>query len=395
MTANKKKYKFFYCKLFVAIFTLFCVALNNALALEVKYPVSQSGIQLVDTNTPLPLYLKYIFDMGMFLGFASAFFSLAAAGVLYLMSPAKPELLASAKDRVAGAISGVLILVMTYLIITTLNPQLAIFKIGELQPIPAPNQDQEAGIYFYKSSDCSGNPKISTTNILDFGIAFNNQIRSAELISKPGQEYVSTMYSSPGLFGKCQDVDPTINVCQPLGDFVNSANSASIHTYDFNPKGDGVYLYRKPFFNTDGGWLKISNSQIESGTDGGVFGAELNSLYFKGDSSSECNVPIDEQICDKWDIKAVCVHKICPTLAGKEISSIQIKGNYIVFLLYSDPSDTTFWSYCQEFPTPNDINKDGPKQLKWEKTVNQPSKQNKTQNLGLPNWIYIYPVKNK
>jgi hypothetical protein len=298
------------------------------------------------------------------------------------MSPAKPELLASAKDRVAGTISGFLILMTTYLIVTTLNPQLAIFKIGNLKTPSAPEQDKEAGVYFYKSNNCSDTIGPNTSNIIDFGEK-NNQINSIMVISKYNQDYVSTAYESPGLFGKCKYIINKVG-CQPIENFFSSA---SIHIYDFEPSGDGVYLYRKPFFNTDGGWARISNSQIKNGTDGGVFGQELKNLTFNG-NLSDCNVPKEEQICEKWDDKGDCTQKKCPTLAGKEISSIKIVGNYIVFLVYFDPEDDPAgpWTYCQEFPAPNDINRDGPKQLKWEKSANQKN---------LPNWIYIYPVKNK
>lgn len=378
----KKISKKFLLIILCGIFATYAVFISAA-NLEVKYPPSPSGFAPTSTDTPLADYLKYIFDIGMFIGFASAFYGLAYAGVLYLMSPAKPELLASAKDWVWGAVSGILILVMTYLIITTINPQLAFFKIKNLESIPPPNIPATPGIYFYKSNNCSGDPQISSTNILDFGTDWRNQVNSAKMVNGTDDAYVSTVYENPGLFGMCLDIDPTTADCQPIK---NIGNSASIHIYDFSPKGDGVYIYRKPFFNTEGGWLKISNSEIDSGTDGGVFGKELKDLTFNGDSSG-CTVPKEEQICEQWDEKGICAQKKCPSLAGKEMSSIKIAGNYIVFLIYLDPADTeTTWSYCQEFPTPNDLNREGPAQLKWEKSANQEN---------LPNWIYIYPVKEK
>lgn len=377
-----KKLLFFISVVFLIslVFFYFLPDRIKASSLEVKYPTSQSGFKPTSTDTPLPEFLKYIFDIGLFVGFASAFYSLSFAGVLYLMSPAKPELLSSAKDRVTGAISGVLILLMLYLIITTINPQLAILKSENLTEVPLPAETNPPGVYFYKSNDCSDAPQMYNSNVADFGINLSNQINSAKIISGPDQDYVSTMYENPGLFGKCQDIDPNANVCQRVENF---SSSASIHTFDFNSSGDGVYIYRKPFFNTDGGWVKISGEQIGSR----VFGKELKDLTFNG-YFSECNVPEDEKICAKWNNRGECTQKDCPTLAGKEISSIKIEGNYIVFLIYADPKDADAgpWSYCQEFPTPNDINREGPKQIKWEKVLNQRK---------LPNWIYIYPVKTK
>ena len=351
----------------------------NAANLEVKYPVAHSGFAPTNTDTPLPEFLKYLFDVGMFVGFASAFYSIALAGVFYLMSGLKPEFLSSARDRISGSISGIILLVLIYLIVTTLNPQLAIFKSGDLKKVDVPPSNKTPGVYFYKSENCTGDFRIDTVNVIDFGEKFKNQIKSAEIVNGPNQEYVSTVYDSPGLFGTCLDIDPTITGCQKIESI---GNSASVHLWNFDPDGDGVYIYRKPFYNPDGGWIKISNAQI----GGNVFGEELQNLTFNGDNGA-CTVPIDEQTCSKWDNKGNCTQKDCPTLAGREISSIKILGDYIVFLVYLDPSDVnTTWSYCQEFPTPNDANRSGPQQIKWEKVTNQKN---------IPNLIYIYPVKNK
>ena len=101
--------KLFYTKLLFFVFLLtgfLFVSGNRILAaeLEVKYPALQNGTT-IDSNTQLPAYVKYLFDFGMVIGFWAVFISLAIAGVMYLMSPAKPDWLSGARDRVGGAIS--------------------------------------------------------------------------------------------------------------------------------------------------------------------------------------------------------------------------------------------------------------------------------------------------
>lgn len=372
---NNKILLFFICGLF-----LISAGFVLSASLEVEYPASTSGIVLTDTSTPLPLFFKYIFEIGTFLGFVAAVYSLSYAGVLYLMSPAKPELLSSAKDRVFGAISGILILIMTYLIVTTINPQLAIFQISELEEVPDFVSEKSAGVYFYKSTDCSDEPIFATTNILDFKEK-NNLINSVLIINKPDNAFVSTIYGNPGLFGKCLYVNPNTTTCQTID---NLANSASVRIYNFKNNSDGkITFFRKPFFNKDGGFLEIPDSFISDKDT--IFMADLSTLTFA--DSSGCNVPISEQLCEKWNNNGDCIQKKCPTLAGKEISSIKIEGNYIIKFVYFDPKDPSKgpFTYCQEFPTPNDADKEGPKQIKWEKIYNQPN---------LANWIYIYPIKN-
>ena len=88
--------------------------------------------------------MLYLFNAGMLLGFFAVFISLAIAGSMYFLSPAKPDLLTEAKDRVGGAVSGLLILVLTYLIITTVNPQLSVFHLADLPELPPPPPEKKA-----------------------------------------------------------------------------------------------------------------------------------------------------------------------------------------------------------------------------------------------------------
>jgi len=360
--------------IFTGIFSLFYFA--KAANLEVSYPVSKSGIALQSTNTPLPVLLKYIFDYGNFLGFMAVVYSLAYAGFLYLRAGAQPEALSQAKDRIWGAVSGILILLMTYLIITTINPQLAFFKEPGLQPIAPVAVDKSPGIYFFQSTDCSGQAYASTSNINDFGTDMGNRINSVLIVQSKDVSYISTLFSSPGLFGKCKYINPNISTCQQVP---NIANSASIHRYNFNANNGSVTFYRKPFYNPEGGFIEFKAQDIKN-PNTGFLQVKLEDLYFQ-------NVPLQDQICTKWDENQNCIVKQNPSLAGKEISSIKIIGDFIVFFIYFAPNDPGSgpWTYCQEFPTPSDINKEGPKQFKWEKSTNQ---------IKLPNWLFIIPVNN-
>ena len=375
MLKNKKNLLLFTITVlivFTGIFNLFYF--TKAADLEVSYPVSKSGIALQGTNTPLPILLKYIFDYGTFLGFMAAVYSLAYAGFLYLRAGAQPEVLSQAKDRIWGTVSGILILLMTYLIITTINPQLAFFKAPELQPIPPVAVDKSPGVYLFQSTDCSGQAFSSTSNINNFGPDMGNKINSVLIVQSKDVSYISTLFSSPGLFGKCKYIDPNISTCQKVP---NIANSISIHQYDSKSNNGSVTFYRKPFYNPDGGFIELKAQDVQS-SNNGFFKAKLEDLYFQ-------NVPLEDQICTKWDENQNCISKQNPSLAGKEISSIKIIGDFIIFFIYFSPNDSSSgpWTYCQEFPIENDINKEGPKQFKWEKSANQTK---------LPNWIFIIPI---
>lgn len=366
------------------IILLFCgfflASCNFCFALEGTYPRNWDG-STITSNTPLPEFLKYVFDIGFALGITTVILSLVYAGILYLLSPALPAARASAKDRVFGALTGLIILLTFYLLVVTVNPELTFFRLKELPKIANPvDPGKPAGVYFYKNNNCSGNTDVKTSNIYDLGDELRNQIKSVKIINNAGNEYISIVYNAIGLQGKCQEINSGVN-CDPINRW---PASASVHKYDFAPSGDGVYLYHKSFFNKDGGYYKIPNIDIDPYN---IYSEELANLKFTGDGS-DCTVPKDEQKCTEWDTKGNCTKRECPNLAERNISSIEIKGNYIVLLVYFGPKDQEFgpWTFCQEFPTQNDVNKDGPKQIKWEDILS---------NGKLPNYILIYPVKEK
>lgn len=381
----KKKFLFIIFCCFLFLSANFC----SALILEAQYPtITSTGSKLVSgTDIQLPQYFKYMFDLGMFVGFFAVFLSFIIAGVLFFISPVSPDARAMAKDRVSGAISGLLILLTLYLIVTTINPQLAFFNFGRPEKAPPPpDPETPAGVYLYNQPDCSaGDSTYLTSSSQDLG-ALKNRINGANIVQHPNENvyYVAMLYDTVNYRGRCQWINPQINnKCQQAPSF---ANSASVYQYNPEPNGDGIYFYFNSGFNKDGGYLKIYNSQIR-----GIYIERLNNLKFTGDGNSQCTVPEENRICVSWNEKGVCVKKECPDLSGENITSIKIKGNYIVFLIYFDPNtDKQFgpWTFCQAFPTADDASKEGPNQIKWESARNN-------NNGMLPNWMVIIPVAAK
>jgi len=145
------------------------------------------------------------------------------------------------------------------------------------------------------------------------------------------------------------------------------ASSVSIHKHNPSIRGNGVTFYRESFYDDKGGWYKVTNTEITQGNS--FYQEKLEDLKFK-------DVPKEEQDCVKWDFeegdpeKNYCVEWEPPTLAGENISSIKIVGDYLVILFYWN-SLTEEQESCQLFPTQDDVNKEGPKQIKWEYTRRQ------------------------
>lgn len=395
---NYKKICVGACLLVFLCYGFFGILVDKTSALEVQYPTigSGSGGQPLGATTELPAYVTYMFNFGMSLGILGVFISFVIAGVMYFLSPVSPGMLSGARDRRNGAISGLLILVLTYLIITTINPQLNVFSTSKLPkeptiPIPMDN----TGVYLYENTGCP-NPsdQFSTTSIANLG-PLSNGVKSVGIVQNPGiQSYISILYASINYRGKCQYLNPKV-ACQPV---TLKPGSASIYEYDLHPGGSGVYFYRKSYFDMTGGYYFISNAAIKD-ANGNAF--DLNQLKFTGSTASgNCTVSEKEQNCVQYDKNGKCCQKAdtalkctkdgrsCPTLSGENISSVKIVGTYLVLFFYYGPRDSQYgpWTSCQEFPTVDDINKNGPQQIKWEDIRNTGS--------TIPNYVIITPVQS-
>ena len=103
--------------------------------LEIKYP-EIFGVKLGTVDVGLPTYAKYIFNFVIVISGLIAFAALIWAGIVYSTSYGKPERMKEAKSRIKSALLGLLILLFSFLILTTLNPELVIFRLPNITTVP-------------------------------------------------------------------------------------------------------------------------------------------------------------------------------------------------------------------------------------------------------------------
>jgi hypothetical protein len=113
------------------IFTLFLLlgifgVVSGALALELNWPNSPTGTQLND-NTTLSGMVQYFYEWGIAIGGLAAFIALIAAGFQYLTSAGDPTKMADARSKITSAIFGLALLLSSWLILNTINPELTSF----------------------------------------------------------------------------------------------------------------------------------------------------------------------------------------------------------------------------------------------------------------------------
>lgn len=135
----------------------FCFILAQGRKLEVKYPAVE-GVRPETINFPLAEYVKYIFNFAILFVGLLVFLVLICSGIQYLTSAGKPDVLSSAKSRIKSAFLGILILLFSYLILITINPQLIIFQFPGLKEIP-PEKPPETPISPLVTTDFLGRTK--------------------------------------------------------------------------------------------------------------------------------------------------------------------------------------------------------------------------------------------
>jgi len=123
------------------IFIVFALSSQTALAqdrgrpLEVRYPnVPSADLIPQETTTPVPEYVQYIYYFLLGLSGIIALGVLIYAGFQYFTSAGNPEKINEAKSRITAALLGLLILIGSYLILYSINPNLVSFNLPLLRP---------------------------------------------------------------------------------------------------------------------------------------------------------------------------------------------------------------------------------------------------------------------
>ncbi|MCD6500686.1 hypothetical protein J7K42_01565 [bacterium] len=125
---QKKKFKKFIVSFAILLFlTLITFSFVSAqLIPEIKYP--KIGTKEITATTTLGEYINYIFSFAIIVGVLITVGVLIYTGFLYLSSTGNPEQLGEAKSRIYAAFWGLIILLSSYLILNTVNPQLTIIR---------------------------------------------------------------------------------------------------------------------------------------------------------------------------------------------------------------------------------------------------------------------------
>jgi hypothetical protein len=121
--------------LLLLVFTILFI-FSVAFALEVNWPKSPLGTDLVASCSTIQAtsscnfatLTKYFYEWGIALGGLATFVALVIAGFQYLTSMGEPARLAEARGKIRSAIFGLILLLGSWIILNTINPQLLSFS---------------------------------------------------------------------------------------------------------------------------------------------------------------------------------------------------------------------------------------------------------------------------
>lgn len=136
---------------------------SNAQPLEQKYPsvIGQKleEIKKLPPGQQMSSLLKYIINFAFFVAIGVAILVLVAAGVIYILANQKPNTLVKARSMAKNALLGLFILLVSYLVLYLINPQLLLFQaqlpktsaLKAVNPLP-PENANEVRVYVFNPS---------------------------------------------------------------------------------------------------------------------------------------------------------------------------------------------------------------------------------------------------
>ncbi len=107
------------------------LSVGFAFARDLEVPLPQTGGGSAITQTPLlPDYIKYIFNFSIGIAGLIAFLTMVYGGFRYLTSAGNPSAMSDANSQIFASLIGLVILFGSYLLLTTINPQLVVINPG-------------------------------------------------------------------------------------------------------------------------------------------------------------------------------------------------------------------------------------------------------------------------
>ena len=283
------KRAFFATILFSLVLFVFVVPVL-AQGLELNYPNISPKISPPETTRAfLPNYIRYIFVLSLIIASLAAFFSIVYGGFQHITSAGNPSKLSDARGRIKSGLLGLTILLSSYLILSTINPQLIVLKVPGINV-------QQGIILFSNSENCTDFP---SSQILNEGQDFlkikasvsslpftpdsfysfnNNEDLTVQFYSKENYKPKDNPF-----FDSNNSEKPKDPPSEPLNTGCNDIRGGTAKSVRLNWKTPGVYLFVDNNFKGTS-FLYINDSNLPNGADN-----EISSVLLKNSPTTNLN----------------------------------------------------------------------------------------------------------
>lgn len=112
------------------LFVFLVLATPLVAAADTFVPIAPIPGLPTDTNTPLSEYVNIVFNLAIAIGAVAAVIMIAYGGIEYMLSSALPQQ-QDGKKRIQNAFFGLALLLLVYLILSVINPDLVSLRALE------------------------------------------------------------------------------------------------------------------------------------------------------------------------------------------------------------------------------------------------------------------------
>ncbi len=224
--------------LIILILAVFLLA-DFALARDLEVPLPETGDGSITTTPILPDYVKYVFNFSIGIAGLIAFLMLVYGGFRYLTSAGNPSAMSGANDQIFAGLIGLVVILGSWMLLTTINPQLMVIN-PQLEE-PGLVIGETPGVYLCAGEKC----QLFNSSQSFVSEELNDKVTSIKFSNAEGVKYGAVLHRDKYYRGRC-------SVC--LDDSCNLPNVggiSSIHVFiqaDFSP-GKGVTLYEVENYN--------------------------------------------------------------------------------------------------------------------------------------------------
>src|SRR3989344_1442320 len=291
---NQKKTRLIFSILATAILIAFVFSLVVpavfAQQIELEYPQIPGGAAPPNEVRGLPNFIKYMFNFGIAIAGLVAFISFVYGGFRYTASAGNPGNLKDAQDQIKASLLGLGLLLGSWLLLTTINPQLVVLQLSK-------GDAGRQGIILFSGTSCD-------TKSLQEGVGFLRVKNSLSYLTAKGfdfpqvgailflnspEEIAVTLYPETDYRGtptfRSEDLPPGADACQKVK---AASGSGSVQIVWKRP---GVYLFSETGCKGNA-HLYVGNTATLGGAD--KFDNEAKSLKIIP-STTKVPVPISEK----------------------------------------------------------------------------------------------------